>query len=121
MLNLLQNYKFFFIYANIFVTLHPKKSISLPMATEDSNKVLFGILTERLEQLRTMDKEGDSDRRRHIARETKDLHAPLAHRLGLYAIKTEMEDLALKFTDYKTYKYIAKALNEKKAQRDAYI
>ena len=121
MLNLLQNYKFFFIYANIFVTLHPKKSISLPMATEDSNKVLFGILTERLEQLRTMDKEGDSDRRRHIARETKDLHAPLAHRLGLYAIKTEMEDLALKFTDCKTYKYIAKALNEKKAQRDAYI
>ena len=58
------------------------------MAAEDSNKVLFDILTERLELLRLLDKEGDSDRRRHIARETKELHAPLAHRLGLYAIKT---------------------------------
>ncbi len=91
------------------------------MSNENSNQVLYNILTERLEQLRTMDKEGDSDRRRHVARETKELHAPLAHRLGLYAIKTEMEDLSLKFLDYKTYKYIAHALNEKKAQRDAYI
>lgn len=88
---------------------------------EDSNKVLFEILTERLNLLRQMDKEGDSDRRRHIARETAELHAPLAHRLGLYQIKTEMEDLALKFTDYDTYKYIAHALELKKAERDAYI
>ena len=91
------------------------------MAAEDSNKVLYDILLERLELLRILDKDGDSDRRRHIARETRELHAPLAHRLGLYAIKTEMEDLSLKFIDYKTYKYIAHALNEKKAQRDAYI
>ena len=75
------------------------------MAAEDSNKVLYDILTERLEVLRALDKEGDSDRRRHIARETSSLHASLAHCLGLYAIKTEMEDLALKFTDYKQYKY----------------
>ncbi len=88
---------------------------------EDSNKVLFEILTERLNLLRQLDKEGDSDRRRHVAKETSDLHAPLAHRLGLYQIKTEMEDLALKFTDYDTYKYIARALNEKKSERDAYI
>ena len=88
---------------------------------EDSNQVLFQILTERLELLRQLDKEDDSDRRRHIAKETQMLHAPLAHRLGLYQIKTEMEDLALKFTDYKTYKYIAHALNAKKSERDAYI
>ena len=71
---------------------------------EDSNQVLYKILLDRLDLLRSMDKEGDSDRRRHVARETKELHAPLAHRLGLYVIKTEMEDLALKFLDYKTYK-----------------
>lgn len=88
---------------------------------EDSNKVLYDILTERLELLRKLDKEGDSDRRRHVAKETRDLHAPLAHRLGLYQIKTEMEDLALKFTNYDLYKYIALALNEKKSERDAYI
>ena len=88
---------------------------------EDSNKVLFSILNERLELLRQLDTEGDSDRRRHIARETQTLHAPMAHRLGLYQIKTEMEDLALKFLDYDTYKYIAHALNAKKAEREAYI
>ena len=69
---------------------------------EDSNKVLYQILTDRLDMMRRLDSEGDSDRRRHIARETAELHAPLAHRLGLYQIKTEMEDLALKFTKYDT-------------------
>ncbi len=88
---------------------------------EDSNKVLYDILTERLNLMRSLDQEGDSDRRRHIARETTELHAPLAHRLGLYQIKTELEDLALKFTDYDTYKYIAHALNAKKSERDEYI
>ena len=71
---------------------------------EDSNKVLYDILLERLELLRALDKEGDSDRRRHVANETADLHAPLAHRLGLYQIKAEMEDLALKFTDYTKFR-----------------
>ena len=70
---------------------------------EDSNKVLFDILNERLELLRQLDAEGDSERRRHIAKETQTLHAPMAHRLGLYQIKTEMEDLALKFLDYDMY------------------
>lgn len=88
---------------------------------EDSNQVLYQILLQRLELLRTLDKEGDSAKRRHVAQETKTLHAPLAHRLGLYQIKTEMEDLSLKFLDYTTYKYIAHALNEKKSERDAYI
>ena len=88
---------------------------------EDSNKVLYTILNERLELMRQLDKEGDSERRRHIAKETQTLHAPMAHRLGLYQIKTEMEDLALKFLDYDTYKYIAHALNAKKAEREAYI
>ena len=88
---------------------------------EDSNKVLYDILIQRLEHLRELDKEGDSDQRRHIAEETASLYAPLAHRLGLYQIKTEMEDLALKFTNYTRYKYIALALNAKKSERDAYI
>ena len=88
---------------------------------EDSNKILFDILNERLELLRQLDAEPDSERKRHIARETQTLHAPMAHRLGLYQIKTEMEDLALKFLEYDTYKYIAHALNAKKAEREEYI
>ena len=90
-------------------------------AMEDSNKVLFDILNERLELMRELDKEPDSERKRHVARETQTLHAPMAHRLGLYQIKTEMEDLALKFLEYDTYKYIAHALNAKKAEREDYI
>ena len=116
--NLAQKYNFFFICANFFVLLHAKFSKYI---MEDGNKVLYDILTKRLELLRKLDKEGDSEQRRHVAKETTDLHAPLAHRLGLYQIKTEMEDLALKFTNYDLYKYIALALNEKKSERDAYI
>lgn len=89
--------------------------------THESLNVLLQILNDRLDLLHALDQEGDSERRRHIARETKELHAPLAHRLGYYAIKTEMEDLSLKFTDYDTYKYIAHALAQKKAEREAYV
>ncbi len=59
--------------------------------------------------------------KKEIAQETSFLYTPLAHRLGLYAIKTEFEDLALKFSEYDTYKAIAKTLNETKRSRDAYI
>ncbi|MBQ2540033.1 MAG: bifunctional (p)ppGpp synthetase/guanosine-3',5'-bis(diphosphate) 3'-pyrophosphohydrolase [Paludibacteraceae bacterium] len=88
---------------------------------EDSNKVLYQILTERLELLRQLDQEGDSARRRHVARETQTLHAPMAHKLGLYQIKTELEDIALKFLDYDSYKYIAHALNAKRTEREEYV
>lgn len=88
---------------------------------EDSNLVLYNILNERLELLRELDSQGDSDRRRHVARETQTLHAPMAHKLGLYQIKTEMEDLSLKFLEYDTYKYIAHALNAKKREREEYV
>lgn len=87
----------------------------------EDNKVIYTLLTDRLELMRSLDKEGDSAQRKHIAEETQNLHAPLAHRLGLYQIKTELEDLALKFLDYDGYKHIAHALNAKKAERDAYI
>lgn len=89
--------------------------------TNESQNVLLSILNERLELLHQLDAEGDSERRRHIARETAELHAPLAHRLGYYAIKTELEDLSLKFTDYDTYKYIAHALAQKRVEREEYI
>ncbi len=63
----------------------------------------------------------DVSTKKQIAQETSFLYTPLAHRLGLYAIKTEFEDLALKFLEYDTYKAIAKTLNETKRSRDAYI
>jgi GTP pyrophosphokinase len=56
-----------------------------------------------------------------VAAEASFLYAPLAHRLGLYSIKSEMEDLALKFRDRETYNFIARKINETKQSRDEYI
>jgi len=56
-----------------------------------------------------------------VAYESNYLYAPLAHRLGLYAIKSELDDLSLKYTNRKTYTDIAHKLNETKVKRDQYI
>jgi GTP pyrophosphokinase len=56
-----------------------------------------------------------------IASETMYLYAPLAHRMGLYAIKTEMEDLSLKYTEPDLYKDIARKLNETRRERTKFI
>lgn len=62
----------------------------------------------------------DEDRIR-LATEVSYLYAPLAHRLGLYKIKSELEDLSLKYLDRKQYDFIKQKLNETKRSRDAYI
>ena len=62
----------------------------------------------------------DEDRKRLVT-EVSYLYAPLAHRLGLYAIKSELEDLSLKYTDRDQYTFIKQKLNETKRSRDAYI
>ena len=56
-----------------------------------------------------------------VAYEANYLYAPLAHRLGLYAIKSQLEDMSLKYTSRDTYTQIASKLNETKEKRDAYI
>lgn len=106
-------------------------SVNTSLETENFRKLLLTlakdvrvvliIIAERAALMRRLNSEEDSDYRRSIAEETSFLYAPLAHRLGLYTIKTELEDLALKFTEYNTYKAIANTLNETKRHRDAYI
>ena len=49
------------------------------------------------------------------------VYAPLAHRMGLYAIKTELEDLSMKYIEPDTYRYIAQKLNDTKRERTRYI
>ena len=56
-----------------------------------------------------------------VVKESANLYAPLAHRLGLYAIKSELEDMSLKYRDRETYSRIAHELNQTKAKRNAYI
>jgi len=86
----------------------------------DDVRVILIKLADRLHNMRTMDFM-PRQKQLKIASETIYLYAPLAHRLGLYAIKSELEDLSMKYLEPDTYKYIATQLNEKKAERTLFI
>ena len=86
---------------------------------EDVRVILIKI-ADRLHNMRTLDSMA-RQKQMKIASETTYLYAPLAHRLGLYNIKGELEDLSLKFMQPDVYRDIAKKLAESKAKRTKYI
>jgi GTP diphosphokinase / guanosine-3',5'-bis(diphosphate) 3'-diphosphatase len=83
-------------------------------------RVVLIKLADRLHNMRTL---GSMPRHKQlkIASETNYIYAPLAHRLGLYKIKTELQDICLKITDPEVYKEIATKLSATKKQRDEYM
>lgn len=83
-------------------------------------RVILIMIVDRLCLMR-LGKQLKEDDRLRLATEASYLYAPLAHRLGLYKIKSELEDLSLKYTDPKQYDFIKKKLNETKRSRDIYI
>lgn len=83
-------------------------------------RVILVKLADRLHNMRTLDAM-PAHKRLQIASETMTLFAPLAHRLGLYSIKTEMEDLVLKYTEPEIYEDIQNKLKNTKNQRYNYI
>jgi GTP diphosphokinase / guanosine-3',5'-bis(diphosphate) 3'-diphosphatase len=83
-------------------------------------RVILIIIAEHLHIMRTLDSFPE-DRRQSIAREASFLYAPLAHRMGLYSIKTELEDLSLKHTNREIYREIAHKLHDTKRSRDKFI
>lgn len=84
-------------------------------------RVIIIMLVDRLSLMRDINHHPDEKFVRDVAYEANYLYAPLAHRLGLYAIKSELEDMSLKYTNRETYTDIARKLNETKVSRDAYI
>lgn len=92
----------------------------LLLSFAENLQVILIILAERLNTMRSLT-EYSTEQQEKIAYEASYLYAPLAHRIGLYGIKTELEDLSLKYTARDTYKEIAKKLNETKRSRDQYI
>nr|MBC7613072.1 bifunctional (p)ppGpp synthetase/guanosine-3',5'-bis(diphosphate) 3'-pyrophosphohydrolase [Pseudopedobacter sp.] len=86
----------------------------------DDVRVILIKLADRLHNMRTMDFM-PRDKQLKICSETVYLYAPLAHRLGLYSIKSELEDLSMKYMEPETYRFIATKLNEKKAERAHFI
>lgn len=94
------------------------RKILLTMA-EDVRVILIK-LADRLHNMRTLEFM-PSEKRLKIASETAFLYAPLAHRLGLYAIKSEMEDLVLSYTDPNIYQSITNKLIESDEERNKFI
>jgi len=90
------------------------------LTLSDDVRVILIKLADRLHNMRTLDIM-PREKQLKIASETAYLYAPLAHRLGLYAIKTELEDLAMKYTEKEIYESITSKLQETKRERQKFI
>ena len=90
------------------------------LTISDDVRVILIKLADRLHNMQTLDSMPKLKQQK-IGSETLYIYAPLAHRLGLYSIKTELEDLGLKYTEPEMYKDIARQLNETKKARIQYI
>jgi GTP diphosphokinase / guanosine-3',5'-bis(diphosphate) 3'-diphosphatase len=90
------------------------------LALAEDMRVILIKLADRLHNMRTLD-HMPRDKQLKIASETLVLFAPLAHRIGLYNIKTELEDLSLKYTDPDVYNYIKSRVEDSRFDRDRFI
>ena len=107
-----------------------QKDLNVSMQAENFRKMLLTLnddvrvilikLADRLHNMQTMDSMPEHKQIK-IASETLYIYAPLAHRLGLYNIKTKLEDLGLKYTEPKIYNEIVGKIKETKEEQDAYI
>ncbi|MEG2513859.1 MAG: TGS domain-containing protein, partial [Bacteroidaceae bacterium] len=94
---------------------------NLLVSFAEDMRVILIMIADRVNIMRQIkESENDEDRVR-VANEAAYLYAPLAHKLGLYKLKSELEDLSLKYTHKEIYYQIKDKLNETKASRDKYI
>lgn len=90
------------------------------LTMSDDVRVILIKIADRLHNMRTLNSM-PRDKQLKIASETAYLYAPLAHRLGLYGIKTELDDLSLKYTEAEVYKTLSTKLQQSKKERDYFI
>lgn len=93
----------------------------LLLAMVEDIRVVLLKLADQLQTLRYVAPHGDEATRHHAARDTLDLLAPLANRLGVWRLKWELEDLAFRCVDPDTYKAIARQLDERRSNRESYL
>ncbi len=84
-------------------------------------RVLLLLIAHNVLTMRRIKDSDENEARLLVSAEAAYLYAPLAHKLGLYVLKSELEDLSLKYTETEAYYSIKQSLNETKAARDAYI
>jgi GTP pyrophosphokinase len=92
----------------------------MALAMNDDVRVVLVKLADRLHNMRTLD-HMKPEHQLKTARETLDIFAPLANRLGIWQFKWELEDLSLRFLDREAYDEIARQINERRADRESYI
>lgn len=102
------------------VSLQAENFRKMLLTINDDPRVIIIKIADRLHNMQTMDAMRP-DKQAKISSETLYIYAPLAHRMGLYNIKTELEDLSLKYTEPDVYKDINSKISESKAEQDQYI
>ncbi|PIS28977.1 MAG: hypothetical protein COT43_05110 [Candidatus Marinimicrobia bacterium CG08_land_8_20_14_0_20_45_22] len=90
------------------------------LSVAEDIRVLIIKLADRLHNMQTLESL-PSIKQRRIAIETRDVYAPLAHRLGMFKIKSDMEDLVLKTLDPDAFKFLQKKVKDKKSEREKYL
>jgi len=93
----------------------------LLLSFAEDMRVIFIIIADRVNLMRQIKDKGTESERVKVATEASHLYAPLAHKLGLYLIKSELEDLSLKYLNGEAYYMIKDKLAETKKSRDKYI
>ncbi len=93
----------------------------LLLSFAEDMRVILIVVANRVCLMRQIKDAENDEARRRVAMESSYLYAPLAHKLGLYRLKSELEDLSLKYLEHDAYYHIKEKLNATKKSRDAYI
>ena len=102
-------------------TIESENFRNLLLSFAEDMRVILIMIADRVNIMRQIKEAPNEEARLQVANEAAYLYAPLAHKLGLYKLKSELEDLSLKYTQHDMYYHIKEKLNATKAARDKYI
>ena len=102
-------------------TIESENFRNLLLSFAEDMRVILIMIADRVNLMRQIKDSPNDEARKQVSNESAYLYAPLAHKLGLYKLKSELEDLSLKYTETEVYYHIKEKLNETKASRDRYI
>ena len=94
---------------------------NLLLSFAEDMRVILIMIADRVNLMRQIKHTANTEAQRQVSEEASYLYAPLAHKLGLYKLKSELEDLSLKYLEHDAYYMIKEKLNATKRSRDAYI
>lgn len=102
-------------------TIESENFRNLLLSFAEDMRVILIMIADRVNLMRQIKDSTNEEARLEVSNEAAYLYAPLAHKLGLYKLKSELEDLSLKYTQHDVYYHIKDKLNATKAARDRYI